>query len=242
MKTINFEDVAGKGANQIGFNQVRVETATEYAAEDADITLQLHHNCIRKSNAMKNLNYIYREIEMPVMQVLLTIERNGVLIDSELLAKQSHEIGKKLIELEKPSARTSRPAFNLNSPKQIQEILFDKLGLPVVKKTPSGTPSTDEDVLQELALDHPLPKVLLEYRGLAKLKSTYTDKLPRMVNASHRPRAHQLRPSRGGYRPLVQQRSQTAEYSRAQRRRPPHSRSVYRAARIEYCLCRLFTN
>ena len=182
VKTIKFEDVAGKGANQIGFDQVSVEVATEYSAEDADITLQLHQHLYPQIERDEKLMRIYRDIEMPVMQVLKKIERNGVLLDSALLAKQSHELGKTLLDLETKAHEQAGQTFNLNSPKQIQEILFEKQGLPVVKKTPSGTPSTDEDVLEKLALDYPLPKILLEYRGLAKLKSTYTDKLPRMVN------------------------------------------------------------
>ena len=184
VKTIKFEDVAGKGANQIGFDQVSVETATEYSAEDADITLQLHRHLYPQIEHDEKLLHIYRDIEMPVMQVLQKIERNGVLLDSALLAAQSHELGKTLLALETKAHEQAGQTFNLNSPKQIQEILFEKQGLPVVKKTPSGTPSTDEDVLEKLALDYPLPKTLLEYRGLAKLKSTYTDKLPRMVNQS----------------------------------------------------------
>ena len=184
VKTIKFEEVAGKGANQIGFDQVSVEAATEYSAEDADITLQLHHKLYPQIERDEKLKHIYRDIEMPVMQVLQKIERNGVLLDSTLLAAQSNELGKTLLDLEQKAHEQAGQSFNLNSPKQIQEILFDKQKLPVVKKTPSGTPSTDEDVLEKLALDYPLPKVLLEYRGLAKLKSTYTDKLPRMVNAT----------------------------------------------------------
>ena len=182
VKTIKFEEVAGKGANQIGFDQVSVETATEYSAEDADITLQLHHKLHPQIERDEKLQHIYRDIEIPVMQVLQKIERNGVLLDSALLATQSHELGKTLLTLETRAHEQAGQTFNLNSPKQIQEILFEKQGLPVVKKTPSGTPSTDEDVLEKLALDYPLPKTLLEYRGQAKLKSTYTDKLPRMVN------------------------------------------------------------
>ncbi len=182
VKTIKFEEVAGKGANQIGFDQVSVETATEYSAEDADITLQLHHKLHPQIERDEKLKHIYRDIEMPVMQVIQKIERNGVLLDSALLSAQSHELGKTLLALETRAHEQAGQTFNLNSPKQIQEILFEKQGLPVVKKTPSGTPSTDEDVLEKLALDYPLPKTLLEYRGLAKLKSTYTDKLPRMVN------------------------------------------------------------
>ena len=183
-KPISFEEVAGKGAKQVTFNQVTVETAAEYAAEDADITLQLHQAMYPQVAADSKLDFIYSHIEMPSSQALFNIERNGVLIDRAMLASQSNEIGNKLIALENQAYELAGQPFNLASPKQLQEILFDKLGIKPTKKTPSGAPSTDEDVLQELALDHPLPKVLLEYRGLAKLKSTYTDKLPRMINAS----------------------------------------------------------
>ncbi|WP_020166810.1 MULTISPECIES: DNA polymerase I [Methylotenera] len=183
VKTITFNDVAGKGAKQVSFNQVTVETASEYAAEDADITLQLHEAMYPLIAADSKLDYIYSQIELPVSNILFTIERNGVLIDNNMLNKQSNEIGLKLIALESQAYELAGQPFNLASPKQLQEILFGKLGIKPTKKTPSGAPSTDEDVLQELALDHPLPKVLLEYRGLAKLKSTYTDKLPKMINA-----------------------------------------------------------
>ncbi|HSM98479.1 MAG TPA: DNA polymerase I [Gallionella sp.] len=182
VKTISFAEVAGKGAKQICFDQVDIATATHYAAEDADITLQLHQNLFPQIEAQKGLMHVYRDIEMPSMHVLYTMERNGVLLDCALLQVQSRELGEKLIALEAKAHEAAGQPFNLNSPKQIQEILFDKLGLPVVKKTPSGTPSTDEEVLQELALDYPLPKILLEYRGMAKLKSTYTDKLPLSVD------------------------------------------------------------
>ena len=182
VKTISFTDVAGKGAKQIGFNQVDIATAAHYAAEDADITLQLHLNLYPQIENQDGLLHVYRDIEMPAMRVLYTMERNGVLLDSALLQIQSRELGEKLVALETRAHEAAGQPFNLNSPKQIQEILFDKLGLPVVKKTPSGTPSTDEEVLQELALDYPLPKLLLEYRGMAKLKSTYTDKLPLSVD------------------------------------------------------------
>jgi DNA polymerase I len=181
-KTITFEEVAGKGAKQVCFDQVTVEAAAEYAAEDADITLQLHQTLYPQIEPDSKLEYIYRHIEMPVSDILFTIERNGVLIDNHMLNRQSNEIGMKLVALEDQAYELAGQRFNLGSPKQLQEILFGKLGIKPTKKTPSGTPSTDEDVLQELALDHPLPKVLLEYRGLAKLKSTYTDKLPRMIN------------------------------------------------------------
>ena len=182
IKTISFDEVAGKGAKQVGFNQVTVEVAAEYAAEDADITLQLHQAMYPVVQADDKLSFIYNKIEMPSREVLFTIERNGVLIDQGMLNRQSNEIGMKLMDLEKQAFELAGQPFNLGSPKQLQEILFGKLGIKPTKKTPSGAPSTDEDVLQELALDYPLPKVLLEYRGLAKLKSTYTDKLPKMIN------------------------------------------------------------
>jgi DNA polymerase-1 len=182
VKTISFADVAGKGAKQISFDQVDIATASHYAAEDADITLQLHLNLSPQIAAQSGLHHVYRDIEMPSMHVLYTMERNGVLLDSALLQIQSRELGEKLIALEAKAHEAAGQPFNLNSPKQLREILFDKLQLPVKKKTPSGDPSTDEEVLQELALDYPLPKILLEYRGMAKLKSTYTDKLPLSVN------------------------------------------------------------
>jgi DNA polymerase-1 len=180
--TIKYEDVAGKGAKAIGFDQVSIETASRYAAEDADITYRLHDFLYPQVARDEKLKRVYEEIELPTMQVLWAMERTGVLLDADLLTAQSHEMGKKLVELEAQAQELAGQPFNLNSPKQIQDILFNKLQLPVKKKTPSGTPSTDEDVLQELALDYPLPKLLLEYRGLAKLKSTYTDKLPKMVD------------------------------------------------------------
>ena len=182
VKTISYAEVVGRGAKQIGFDQIALDIATHYAAEDADITLQLHQTLAPQIEASSGLQHVYRDIELPVMQVLYIMERNGVLLDSELLRIQSHELGLKLIALEARAFEAADQPFNLNSPKQIQEILFDKLKLPVKKKTPSGAPSTDEEVLQELALDYPLPKILLEYRGMAKLKSTYTDKLPKMIN------------------------------------------------------------
>ncbi|MBI5751536.1 MAG: DNA polymerase I [Hydrogenophilales bacterium] len=182
-KTITYEEVAGKGAKQIGFDQVDVETATRYAAEDADITLRLHQALYPQIAREPRLDAVYKTIELPAMAVLWEMERVGVLIDVNLLSAQSHEIGKKLVDLESHAHALAGQPFNLNSPKQIQEILFDQLQLPVKKKTPSGAPSTDEEVLAELALDYPLPKLLLDYRGMAKLKSTYTDKLPRMVDS-----------------------------------------------------------
>ncbi len=180
VKTISYAEVVGKGVKQIGFDQVDLDTATRYAAEDADITLQLHQTL--SPQLQGRLDAVYRDIELPVREVLFKMERNGVLIDSTKLAGQSRELGEKILAIEKQAFEAAGQPFNLNSPKQIQEILFDKLQLPVKKKTPSGTPSTDEEVLQELALDYPLPKILLEHRGIAKLKSTYTDKLPQMVD------------------------------------------------------------
>jgi DNA polymerase-1 len=183
-KTITYEQVCGKGASQIGFDEVSIETATDYAAEDADITLRLHNTLWPRIEANEKLRFIYEQIEVPTSIVLQRMERNGVLIDVDLLVAQSNELGIKLMDLEKQAYALAEQPFNLNSPKQLGEILFEKLKLPVVKKTPSGTPSTDEEVLQKLAEDYPLPKLLLDYRSLAKLKSTYTDKLPRMVNSS----------------------------------------------------------
>jgi DNA polymerase-1 len=180
MSTISYTDVVGKGAKQIGFDQVDLETATKYAAEDADITLQLHNTL--SPQLQGRLAEVYRDIELPVREVLFRMERNGVLIDSQQLARQSHELGERLMALEAQACELAGQPFNLASPKQLQEILFDKLGLPAKKKTATGARSTDEEVLQELALDYPLPKLLLEHRGMAKLKSTYTDKLPQMVN------------------------------------------------------------
>ncbi|MCA8279241.1 DNA polymerase I [Burkholderia cepacia] len=184
VKTIKYEDVAGKGAKQIGFDEVALAEAAAYAAEDADITLQLHHALYPLVAREPGLERVYREIEMPVSLVLRKMERTGVLIDDARLQAQSTEIATRLIELEGQAYELAGGEFNLGSPKQIGQIFFEKLQLPVVKKTPSGAPSTDEEVLQKLAEDYPLPKLLLEHRGLSKLKSTYTDKLPRMVNPS----------------------------------------------------------
>ncbi|QFS39909.1 DNA polymerase I [Burkholderia cepacia] len=184
VKTIKYEDVAGKGAKQIGFDEVALAEAAAYAAEDADITLQLHHALYPQVAREPGLERVYREIEMPVSLVLRKMERTGVLIDDARLQAQSTEIATRLIELEGQAYELAGGEFNLGSPKQIGQIFFEKLQLPVVKKTPSGAPSTDEEVLQKLAEDYPLPKLLLEHRGLSKLKSTYTDKLPRMVNPS----------------------------------------------------------
>jgi len=179
---ISFESVVGKGVKQLTFDQINIKDAAEYAAEDADITLQLYlcfKNLMTKNARLRD---IYKKIEIPSMQALIEIERNGVLIDDKLLNQQSHKIGKKLIELEQKAYVLAGQSFNLSSPKQLREILFEKLKIKALKKTPTGTPSTSEEVLQELAENYPLPKILLEHRTLSKLKSTYTDKLPKMIN------------------------------------------------------------
>ncbi|MCM1511670.1 MAG: DNA polymerase I [Oxalobacter formigenes] len=181
-KTTSYEEICGKGASQISFGQVDIPRAAAYAAEDADITLCLHQAMWPRIKENEKLAFIYSEIELPAAAVLQKIERQGVLIDSGLLARQSLELGENMAVLEAKATEAAGGPFNLNSPKQLGEILFEKLALPVVKKTPSGTPSTNEEVLQKLAEDYPLPRIILDYRGMAKLKSTYTDKLPRMVN------------------------------------------------------------
>lgn len=179
---ISFEQVAGKGKNQLTFNQIDLEQAAPYAAEDADVTLRLHHRLMGYIEQDEKLNSVYQQIEVPLVPVLSRIERTGVMIDDMLLSAQSHEIAARLDELEQKAFEIAGQPFNLSSPKQLQTILFEQMGLPVIKKTPTGAPSTNEEVLQELALDYPLPKVIIEHRGLAKLKSTYTDKLPKMIN------------------------------------------------------------
>ncbi len=183
LKTLSYDEVTGKGASRIPFEQVAIERATEYSAEDADITLRLHHALHPAIVADAKLDFIYAQIEMPVREVLFRMERNGILIDSQLLAQQSRELGERVLALEQQAHQLAGQPFNLGSPKQLGEILFQRMSLPVVKKTATGQPSTDEEVLQELAADYPLPKVLLEHRSVSKLKSTYTDKLPQMVNA-----------------------------------------------------------
>jgi DNA polymerase-1 len=181
-RTITYEEVAGKGASQIGFDQVSIEQATRYAAEDAEVTMHLHTVLFPRIAAEAPLLDVYRRIEMPTSVVLQKMERHGVLVDALALARQSDELGTRMLELERRAHEAAGQPFNLNSPKQLGEILFDKLKLPSARKTASGAHSTDESVLELLAQDYPLPKILLEYRGCSKLKSTYTDKLPRMVN------------------------------------------------------------
>lgn len=181
-KTITFEEIAGKGKNQLTFNQIALEHAAPYAAEDADVTLQLHLAMWPQLKQSAELLTVFNEIEMPLLPVLSHIERTGVLIDPAILSAHSQELAKRLAELEAQAHELAEEPFNLASTKQLQAILYEKQKLPVLKKTPGGAPSTNEEVLAELALDYPLPKVILEYRGLAKLKTTYTDKLPLMIN------------------------------------------------------------
>jgi DNA polymerase-1 len=182
IKTIHYEDVAGKGAKQITFNHVDVDRATEYAAEDADITLRLHRAIWPQIEALPRLKMLYESIEQPLVAVLYRMERAGVLVDRALLKAQSHGLAARMVELQAQAHREAGGPFNVDSPKQLQEILFGKLGLPVLRKTPTGQPSTAEDVLEELAVSFALPKLILEYRGVAKLKSTYTDKLPEQID------------------------------------------------------------
>lgn len=182
-QTITFEEIAGKGKNQLTFNQIPLEKAAEYAAEDADVTMKLQQVLWEKLSKEPTLEKLFKEIELPLLGVLSRMERRGVLIDSDALFLQSNEIANRLSELEEQAYVLAGQPFNLASTKQLQEILFDKLGLPVIQKTPKGAPSTNEEVLEELAFSHELPKVLVEHRGLSKLKSTYTDKLPQMINS-----------------------------------------------------------
>jgi DNA polymerase-1 len=180
--TTHFEDIAGKGTKQITFNQIPLDKAAPYAAEDADITLRLHNVLWQKLNENIELVNVFQEIELPLSSVLAKMEQFGVLIDSQKLAQQSQDLAVRILELETKVHELAGEEFNLGSPKQLQEILYNKMDLPVLKKTPKGAPSTAEEVLQELAINYPLPKLLMEYRGLSKLKNTYTDKLPKMIN------------------------------------------------------------
>jgi DNA polymerase-1 len=183
-ETIHYEDVAGKGAKQLTFNQIDLETAAPYAAEDADVTLQLHEALWSKLSEIETLRDIYLDIEQPLVAVLLDMEETGVLLDRRMLATQSGELANRMVELEKQAHELAGGPFNLGSPKQLQQILFEKLELPVIRKTPKGQPSTAEDVLVELADDYDLPRVIIEYRSVSKLKSTYTDKLPLQIAES----------------------------------------------------------
>ncbi len=181
-QTIHYDEVAGKGAKQVCFDQVTIEVAAPYAAEDADVSLRLHQYLIEKLEAEPSLMKVYQELEMPLLPVLARMEQTGVLVDEHMLQQQSSELAEKIQQLEKQAHAVAGEAFNLGSPKQIQAILYDKLGLPILKKTPKGQASTAESVLQDLAIDFPLPKLILEYRSFSKLRSTYTDKLPKQIN------------------------------------------------------------
>src|SRR4029453_14929644 len=182
LKTISFEDVAGKGVKQATFNSVPVDRATEYAAEDADYSLRLHETLWPKLVAEPRLRSVFEDIEMPLVNVLSRMERTGAQVDGKLLTLQSDELARRIAELAQEAYSIAGEAFNLESPKQLQAILYDKLGLPVSRKTPGGQPATAEPVLAELALDYPLPRVIMDHRSLTKLKSTYTDKLPLQIN------------------------------------------------------------
>ena len=182
-KTTHFEEIAGKGARQLRFNQIAIEEAAPYAAEDADIALRLHEVLWPKLQQTPTLQKVFTDIEMPLIPVIASIERRGVLLDVEMLHTQSRELEKRMLELEQQAYEMAGETFNLGSPKQLQHVLFEKLGLPIISRTPKGQPSTAESVLQELAQDYPLPKLILEYRSFSKLKSTYTDKLPLMIDA-----------------------------------------------------------
>ena len=183
IQTIKFEDIAGKGVKQLTFNQVPVDKAAEYASEDADVTLCLHRTLWPQLGEFPKLKALYEELEQPLVPVLLRMEHRGVLVDRDQLRALSREFATQMVQLTKQAHQEAGTEFNVDSPKQLQQILFEKLQIPVKVKTATGQPSTNEDVLEELALSHPLPRTILEYRGLAKLKSTYTDKLPELVNA-----------------------------------------------------------
>ncbi len=229
--TIKYEDVAGKGAKQIPFSQVALDDATRYAAEDADVTLRLHRALSPKLAAEPALERVYRDIEMPLVPVL----------DAHGGQRRADRRRRTAPAERRPGAAHARRAadarrelagrnFNLDSPKQLGALLFEELKLPALVKTPTGQPSTNEEALEAIADQHELPRVILEYRGLAKLRSTYTDKLPEMVNPRHRPRAHQLPPGRRGDRAAVLDRPEPAEHPDPHRGRPPHPHRVRRAA------------
>ncbi|HQR49884.1 MAG TPA: DNA polymerase I, partial [Steroidobacteraceae bacterium] len=182
VSTIHYEDVAGKGAKQLPFAEVPVDRAGEYSAEDADVAMRLHAALWPRIEALPKVRRLYEEIEQPLVTVLLDMEHTGVLIDAAMLKRQSHELSKQLLELQAKAHAVAGGPFNLDSPKQLQEVLFGKLGLPVQRRTSTGQPSTAEDVLEELADEYELPRIVLDYRGMAKLRSTYTDKLPEQVN------------------------------------------------------------
>jgi DNA polymerase-1 len=182
LKTTSYDEITGKGVNRISFSKVDLNVARDYAAEDADITLRLHGYMWPLLEQEPKLTYIYRDIELPAMEILFEIERFGVLVDAASLDKQTIDLSERIQLIEKEAFEEAGSNFNLSSPKQLQEILFNQKQLPILKKTPGGKPSTNEEVLQQLALDHPLPALILNHRTLSKLKTTYTEKLPRMLD------------------------------------------------------------
>ena len=235
IRTIHYEDVAGKGAKQIPFSQVPVDKAAEYSAEDADVTLRLHQVLWPQIAAVPALKTLYEEIEQPLVPVLLRMEEHGVLLDRQMLRTQSGELAKRLMEVLGEAHKEAGAPFNLDSPKQLCNILFEKMQLPVVRKTPTGQPSTAEDVLEELAESYRLPKLILEYRSLSKLKSTYTDKLPEQINAQTgrvHTSYHQAVAATG---PPVFAGSEPAEHSDPHARGPAHPPGLHRAARATCC-------
>ncbi len=242
IQTITFEQVAGKGAKQLTFNQVPVETAAVYSAEDADVTLQLHRVLADKLRSLPRLERLYAQVEQPLVPVLARMEYYGVLIDGTLLTTQSRQIEVQLRELLVQAHREAGTEFNIESPKQLQQILFEKLQIPVARKTPTGQPSTAEDVLEDLAESHALPRIVLEYRALAKLKSTYTDKLPQQINAPHGPGAYLVSPGRGADRTAVLHGSEPAEHSDPPSGRPAHPPGLHRAPRPCVAGRRLFAD
>ncbi len=231
VETIHYEDVAGRGAKQLSFNDVPIESAAEYSAEDSDVALRLHRTLWPRLEAQPSLARLYTEIERPLVPVLLDMEHCGVLIDASMLRQQSVELSRGLVELERRAHAAAGQPFNVESPKQLQEVLFGKLGLPVKRKTATGQPSTAEDVLEELAEEFELPRIIMEYRGLAKLRSTYTDKLPEQVECPHRPRAHVLSPGGGCHRAPVVHRPEPAEHPDTHARGPTDPAGIRRSSR-----------
>ena len=239
-RTIHFEDIAGKGVKQLTFNQVPIEQAAPYAAEDAEVTLRLHQKLAKKLSEERALSALYRELEIPLVPVLSRIERNGALVCRNTLASHSQELGKRILSLEAKAHELAGGPFNLGSPKQLGEILFNQLELPVLRKTPKGAPSTAEEVLSELALDYPLPAVLMEYRSLSKLKSTYTDKLPEMIDPRYRAGAHLLSSGSDRHRAFVVIRPEPAEHSDSDGRGQADSPGLYCCPGLQDCRRRLF--
>ena len=242
LATLKYEDVVGKGAKQITFDQVDLDTATRYSAEDADVALQLHEALWPKLTAVPDLARVYTDIERPLVRVLQQMEYAGVMVDARLLRVQSQELAEKMAATEKAAHAAAGGPFNLGSPKQLQEVLYDRLHLPVLGKTPKGQPSTAEDVLEQLAESYDLPRLILEYRGLTKLKSTYTDKLPTRHRSAHEADPHVVSPGRRRDGPAVVVRPQPAEHSDPDRRRPPHSPGVHRTAGLQAVSRRLLAD